>query len=537
MVDIGKTRKYKVCVSSALIIVLALLCENCLAFSGTDFDKSVRATMAENKLAGVSIVVFQNEKPLFAKGYGYANISNSTPMSGDTVLRVASLSKMVVAVAIMQLYDQGKLDLNDDIAKYLDYKVRNPMYPNDIITIKQLLLHTSSIKDSGCYNNFVDNHARLFKTMALDELLSPQGKYYEKSLFSQYAPGESFSYSNLDFGILGSIIETVSLLRFDNYCKANILQPLGMDAGFDPADIQNWGNYGVTYRYSNGNFNAILDEGGNGKPQPAKISAPPGNALGWSPTGGLRVSANDMAKFMMMLANSGTFKDCRILTKHSADMMQQLSWMGIGYDGLDEQAGLFRQEGFGINVVDQLCDGWRLTGHSGDAYGLISGAYFDQISKLGFVYIINGGVYKTALPQSPAYIPERAIAEAICRRYEELLATQPLNLSISPNSLKITVNDRTIWLPENAVVDKDYYVPLITINDALGLSVDEGENGSYYLVKKTKTIKVTLKDATVTVNGYMNTYLPKPPYVRNEIIYVPLKQIAAALEIKVSYQN
>jgi len=493
--------------------------------------------MTDNKLAGVSIVVFQNEKPLFSKGYGYANISNSAPMSGDTVFRVASLSKMIVAVAIMQLYDQGKLDLNDDISNYLGYKVRNPMYPNDSITVKQLLLHTSSIKDSGCYNNFVDNNARLFRTIALDELLTPQGKYYQKSLFSQYAPGEAFSYSNLDFGILGSIVETVSKIRFDDYCKTKILQPLGMDAGFDPADIQNWENYGVTYRYSAGSFNAILDEGGTGKPQPTKITAPLGNALGWSPTGGLRVSAGDMAKFMMMLAGSGTFNDRRILTKHSADMMQQLSWMGIGYDGLDEQVGLFRQEGLGINVVDQLCDGWRLTGHSGDAYGLISGAYFDQLSKLGFVYIINGGVYKTALPQSPAYIPERAIAAAVYQRYEELLAAQPLNLSITPEALKITVNARMIWLPENAAVDKDYYIPLITLNDALGLSVDEGENGSYFLVKKDKTIKVAIKDATMTVNGYMNTYLPKPPYVRNEIVYVPLKQIAAALELKVAYKN
>ena len=99
------------------------------------------------------------------------------------------------------------------------------------------------------------------------------------------------------------------------------------------------------------------------------------------------------------------------------------------------------------------------------------------------------------------------------------------------------VNDRVIWLPNMAQVDKDYYVPLITLNDALGLAVDEGENGSYYLSKKEKSLKVTLKDTAITANGYMNTYLPKPPYVQKEIVYFPLKQIAAAFEIKVIYKN
>ena len=521
----------------ATVFALGLLSGNCLAYTGTDFDKSVRATMAENKIVGVSIDVFQNEQPIFSKGYGYANISTSMPMNADSIFRVASLSKMIVAAAIMQLYDQGRISLDDDISKYLGYLVRNPMYPQEIITVRQLLLHTSSIQDSGCYNKFVESNGRLFRTMALSELITPQGKYYEKSLFSANAPGEEFSYSNLGFGILGSIVEMASGERFDAYCKKNILQPLGMDAGFEPADIVNWQRFGCTYRYISGSPSAVLDEGGNGKPLPVKITAPHGSALGWSPTGGLRVSANDMMKFMMALANGGILADTRIMTKHSADMMQQLYWMGVGYEGLDEQVGLFRQEGLGINVVDQLCSGWRLTGHSGDAYGLIAGAYFDQLSKLGFVYIINGGVYRTALPQSPSYVSELVIVQAIHDRFEELLMAKPLNLSIVPGEQKIMVNDRVIWLPNSAQVDKDYYLPLITVNDALGVTVDEGENGSYYLSKKDKSLKVTLKDNTITANGYMNTYLPKPPYVQKEIVYLPLKQIAAALEIKVVYKN
>ncbi|MFA6075956.1 MAG: serine hydrolase [Negativicutes bacterium] len=534
---IVKVFKKNIYRSGVMIVALILLCNNCFAFSSADFDKAVRNSMADNKLVGVSIVVFQNEKPIFSKGYGYANISTSAPMSGESIFRVASLSKMIVATAIMRLYDKGRLNLDDDIAKYLGYKVRNPMYPNEIITVRQLLLHTSSIKDSGCYNNFILSNGKLFRTIALNELLTPKGKYYEKTLFSQYAPGEAFSYSNLNYGILGSIVEMVANERFDDYCKKNILLPLDMDAGFDAADIVNWQNIGVTYRYRANRLNAVLDENGNGKPIPIKITAPLGNAIGWSPTGGLRVSANDMAKFMIALANDGVYDGRRILTKHSSDMMQQLFWMGVSYDGLDEQVGLFRQEGLGLNVVDQLCDGWRLVGHSGDAYGLIAGAYFDQISKLGFVYIINGGIYKTALPQSPAYVPERTIAKAIHDRYEELLLVKPLNLSIIPGEQKISVNGRDIWLPATATVDKEYYLPLITVNDALGLAVDEGESGIYYLSKKDISLKLALKDTTITVSGYMNTYLPKAPYSKDGIVYVPLKQIAEALGIKVVYKK
>ena len=168
---------------------------------------------------------------------------------------------------------------------------------------------------------------------------------------------------------------------------------------------------------------------------------------------------------------------------------------------------------------------------------MIAGAYFDQLSKLGFVYIINGGAYRTALPQSPSYVSELVIVQAIHDRFDELLLAKPLNIEIVPGEQKIMVNDRVIWLPNMAQVDKDYYVPLITLNDALGLAVDEGENGSYYLSKKEKSLKVTLKDTAITANGYMNTYLPKPPYVQKEIVYFPLKQIAAAFEIKVIYKN
>lgn len=529
--------KFITAMTCFLVVIAVSFGGSCFAFSDADFDKAVRSTMSESNLVGVSVAVFHDDQLVFSKGYGYANVKKFVPMSSDSIFRVAGLSRMITAAAIMKLHDQRRINLDDDISNYFGFKIRNPMYPQEPITIRQLLLQTSSFKDSGCYNNLMNGNSRIFRSIGLDELLMPQGKYYDKSLFSQAAPGETFSYCNLNFGVLGGIVELASGKRFDDYCRKEILLPLGMDAGFDPADIVNWRNFGAIYRYRSGSRYEVLDDLSGGKPKPLKITAPLGNPIGWSPTGGLRVSANDMSKFLMMLANGGAYGDKRVLTSVSAYMMQQVFWMGLSFDGLDEQVGLFRQEGLGVNITDQLCDGWRLTGYSGDAYGLISGAYFDTLSKLGFVYIINGGNYRTALPQSPAYVSEREIATAINSRYEELVQDKRLNIAIASGGGRIAVNGRIIWLPAGTSVDKDFYLPLITINDVLGLAVDEGESGAYYFTRKDKNLKIVLKDATMTVSGYINTYLPKPPYSKNGVIYVPLKQIADALEIKVVYSN
>ena len=318
-----------------IALVATLYCHCAYAYSNSDFDKNIRVAMTESKLTGVAVTVFQGDKILFSKGYGYANIDAAIPMSTTAVFRVASLSKMVTAMAIMQLYDCGQLNLDDDVSKYLGYRVANPMYPDDAITVRQLLLHTSSFKDSGCYNDIIENNARLFRSIALWELITPKGQYYNRSLFAQYAPGETFCYSNLGYGLLGSIVECVSGMRFDDYCKKHILLPLGMDAGFQAADIVAWQNIGVIYKYQNDRPYSNLDETANGRPQPVSITASLGNAIGQSPTGGLRVSAEDMTKFMQALANDGEYAGHRILSSSSIEVMKQVQWMGMGYEGLD----------------------------------------------------------------------------------------------------------------------------------------------------------------------------------------------------------
>ena len=151
-------------------------------------------------------------------------------MNNDTVFRIASVSKILVALCIMRLYQEKKLDLDADISNYLGFSVRNPKFPNDIINLKMILTQTSSItdgleyaegddKDSG-YNAINGTNIEC----RLQDLLDPNGKYFVKETYSNYAPGSHFQYSNLGCGILACIVEKVSGEYFTEYIKKIIFK-------------------------------------------------------------------------------------------------------------------------------------------------------------------------------------------------------------------------------------------------------------------------------------------------------------------------
>ncbi|BBB90518.1 MAG TPA: serine hydrolase [Methylomusa anaerophila] len=492
-------------------------------------DNKLLSIMTEHKIVGLAAAVFQGDKIVWSSGYGWADLKTPRQAGAETIFRVASISKMITATALMQLYDQGKFALDDDISRYLGYQVRNPGYPDVKITFRHLLTHTSSILDSGSYNNIIQERPELLSSIQIKDMLVPGGSYYSPATFANYPPGTSFSYSNFGAGIIGSLVEAISGMPFEKYCLKYIFGPLKMDAGFDPADIANWKNLGLLYRPDETctSFQPVAGYY-DAKPQPYIITAPLGNALGWSPAGGTRANVLDLSKFMMAHMNGGSYNKARILKAETADLMHDMQWFGYSMDGF------YKQKGLNFHISDDLVPGQRLTGHSAEAYGLIGDAYFDPDSKFGMVFLMNGGNYRDA---HPFYRVENDVANALYSQFAPKPSNNPRAIKARANDSLLSVNNRKIFMPVPASVakprqDKILFVPEMSAADALKARITQNAaNNTLTFVYGANKVLLTAGQSEMDVNGN-KVRLPQAPYKTGNHVMVPLRELSLALGVK-----
>lgn len=493
----------------------------------TPMDKKLLAVMQTYNIVGLSAAVVRGDKIIWSGGYGWADLRTSRPVTPETIFRNASISKMITGTALMQLYEQKKFQLDDDISKYLGYQVRNARYPNSPITFRQLLTHTSSIVDEGSYDKLIEETPELLKEIGIKELLTPDGAYYSESTFADYEPGKGFSYSNFGTVISASLVETISHLSFSEYCSLNIFKPLDMDSSFQAVDIKNWQKIGVLYRSKAADdlFYPTKDDYGDVKPTSDLRKAPLGNALGDSPAGGARMSILDLSKFMMVHINGGTYNKKSILKKNTADLMHGMQWFGNGLDGLYKQKGLY------FHITDDLVPGQRLIGHSAEAYGLIGDAYYDPDRKYGVLFLMNGGNYGNS---NPYYGVEKQVAKILYDEFAPKDAGESRKIRGKINEVTLTVNDRKLFMPLPATeiktkTGKMIFIPDITAADALKVSIELDETGNILTYTRgNKTVILTAGKAELKVNGQIVTLL-QAPYKKDGHIMVPLVELRDAL--------
>lgn len=495
----------------------------------TSLDNQLLTTMEKHKVVGLSAAVFKDSKLVWKGGYGWADLDTRRVVNSDTLFRVASLSKMVTATALMQLYDQGKFDLDDDISQYLGYQIRNPRYPDVKITFRHLLTHTSSIVDCGAYSTILEETPALLQKIDIQDMLVPAGQYYDPDTFGDYAPGSQFSYSNFGTGIVGTLVEKISGLSFDKYCTRYIFKPLNMDASFEPADLKNWQNIAVLYRPDANltSFKPTKDNYIGTKPTSAAIGAP--SALAHSPAGGLRSSSTDLAKFLQAHMNGGTYNHTRILKPDTADLMHSMQWFG------DSMGGFYKQKGLNFHITDDLVPGKRLVGHSGEAYGLSGDAYYDPDSKLGIVVLMNGANLTEA---NPYYSVETDIVKTLLTSFAPQVNNKPKQLKAKAGSRFITVNNRKIFVQTPITITKIgktqlLFLPVMTTADALAASIEQiGDTVTFTVGQNTAIL--TANQATMTINNNF-LVLPQAPYQQNGQLLVPIRELAAALKINMKF--
>ncbi|OHU85141.1 hypothetical protein BET10_14035 [Pseudoalteromonas amylolytica] len=199
----------------------------------------IQQHMEAAKLPGVSVLVFKDGKPVYSKQYGYTNLETQEQPTQNSLFQVASISKLVTGTAILKLYEQGKLHLDDDINKHLPFSVKNPSFPDTAITFRMLLSHVSSVSDGSFFfgSPYWDMYNEIgkptYKAEPLDSFIThyfkSDEKYYdEKDNFNDAKLGTMLEYSNVGYGLLGYLVEQVSGMPFNEFCKQEIFSPLDM---------------------------------------------------------------------------------------------------------------------------------------------------------------------------------------------------------------------------------------------------------------------------------------------------------------------
>lgn len=352
----------------------------------------------QHDLVGSSLVIFDKEKILAEAYYGKSDYHRRITTNSRTIYRVASISKMITAIAMMQLIEQKVCHLDTDISQLLGFPVQNPYFPENRITIRMLLSHTSSIADSKGYSDFMSSTINDNPIPNLCELLDKQGSYYTDLTFSPNQPGTYFQYSNLNYVIVATIIEKITHERFDQYCRKKIFNTLNLKASFNPQSIKNINNIAVLYRKKGNQWSPQTDNFYGKKPNLHNLNGyiAGTNAGRLGPQGALRSSAKDIAKIIISLNTFPKKQSKILLQKSTIDTMFSSQWYENASNG-NNYNGLFRSWGLGIhrltgftNADIALPKSRLMLGHCGDAYGLISTAYYDPDRKIGFVFVTNG---------------------------------------------------------------------------------------------------------------------------------------------------
>ena len=293
----------------------------------TFLDALIPSQLQNRNIAGAVVSVVKDGNVLFQKGYGYADVEAKTPVLPDqTLFRPGSISKLFTATAVMQLVEQGKLDLDRDVNDYLDFPIPKT-YPEPI-TLRQLLTHTGGFEET-LKNLFVahESDMKSLRTYLVNQMPA-----------RIFPPGKVPSYSNYGFTLAGYIVERVSGEKFEQYVANHILQPLRMTSStFDqPPPPQ------LAPQISKAYVSASK------KPRDFEF-------VQAAPAGALSTTAADMTRFMLVFLQNGSVDGVSILKPES---VRQMETRQLEFDPMIC--------GVGITFMEYWMNPVRAIGHGGD---------------------------------------------------------------------------------------------------------------------------------------------------------------------------
>ena len=365
-----------------------------LVFGGAALRASVQRNALDDviegerralQIPGLAACIVKDGRVVWSKGYGWANVLRRMPMDPDvTVQNIGSISKTVVATAVMQLWEKGKFQLDDDVNERLPFAVRCPARPDTPITYRLLLTHRSGIADSLAYrSSYACGDPKLPLEAWLKAYLTPGGRYYDKGAnFHSWKPGEKHEYSNVGFGLLGYLVERNSGESFPDYTRKHIFEPLKMKrTGWRLSDVD-VDAHAVPYApAAEGEeleacrkFGLLAGEAvrdpESGDHRPLCLYSFPNY-----PDGSLRTSVNQLARLLLAYASDGCCEDARIVAADTVRLM------------LTPQAATTPTQG--LCWATEVRDRRRHWGHNGADPGIRTTMSFRPSDGVGAIVFVN----------------------------------------------------------------------------------------------------------------------------------------------------
>ena len=374
----------------------------------------IESTMETHLIPGLSISIVKDNNIVWEEQLGYANIMNNVLVDEDTMFILSSISKTVTSTALMQLFEDGLFNLDDDIDNYLPFNVNHPDFPLVPITFKMLLTHSSGIQDNWSVMTYYDGDSQLELSYYLNQYFTPGGEFYSSNLnFTNSLPGSSYTYTNNGAALIGLLVEEISNQPFNDYCNDNIFEPLSMDNAFwFLSEIDNLNQVASPYQVQSGagnscyiigcgiydqnnpcfcdsvcidygdccfDYEQICGEDGTGS-NSGNLTEYENYGYSDYPSGQLRITSNNLAKFMSVYMNDGTYNDVRILDSETIELIKT-----IHYPTVNSMQGLMW---YYKNENERT-----LFGHNGGDIGSSTEMFISFSDNIGVVLLTNSNNY------------------------------------------------------------------------------------------------------------------------------------------------
>jgi CubicO group peptidase (beta-lactamase class C family) len=284
----------------------------------SELEPAIAALIDIHRIPGAAATAVGPAGPLWNGNFGLADIAAGRPVTDSTLFYIASASKPVTGAALMQLYDDGLFDLDDDVNDYLPFPVRNPLFPDSAMTFRMLLSHVSGIEDNWDVMESVivcDQDSPIPLGQFLADYLVPGGPYYDPERnFTDAPPGTAYRYSNVGASLAGYLVESIygathPGATLESYCQERLFAPLGMDE-------TSWFLSGVDL---NRVATPYAVEAGQHIPL-CHIGIP------WFPSTMLRTSAPQLGRFVTAFLRGGELGGWRILESATVDTILTLHY-------------------------------------------------------------------------------------------------------------------------------------------------------------------------------------------------------------------
>jgi len=346
-----------------------------------DPEQGIFREVQEAGIPSLSACIVKEDSIIWAGYYGNADLRAPRPTGPGTVYAVASVSKLVVVTAVMQLYERGLIDLEADVNAYLPFTLRNPNLGDQKITVLHLLTHTSGLawpetdnEVPGIYEYYPNDSGPPLQDW-LPRYVQPQGSQYNPAIWKQTPPGTRELYSNIGVAVLGALVEVISGMDFSQFCRQNIFAPLDMPS--------------TSYAWSDFDPNSLATLYGDG-----------GQVIGFYrqlcyPAGNLKTTLEDFSHLLVAYIHGGEYKGRRILQEQTVREILRMR-----------------------NPASGLCLIWNYTlgnwyGHAGGMPGVAAYAEFQPDHRIGLIIVAN---YRSKLLYPGNKI--HGLVRRIARRYE-----------------------------------------------------------------------------------------------------------------------